>query len=166
MNDTQLIDWLSQYRYDVTYGGIGEGWSVWHIADECVARDANLRDALNKAVKHHDNKRGSEAGSGADYLIVDLRDKFKHDKHITLWRPDGGGYTHHLKQAGRYTLEQLKSKPNYIPKSERGYVRFAVKASDIPPIILDAAPDCPGDHMISNSPKSQRILENIKVDIK
>lgn len=47
------------------------------------------------------------------FYIVDVRDKFRRNPYITLWRPDDAGYAYPLPWAGQYEPERIDANPNY-----------------------------------------------------
>jgi len=48
-----------------------------------------------------------------EFFIVDVREGFKGNPYITLWRPDNAGYAYPLPWAGRYSREEIEGRPGY-----------------------------------------------------
>ena len=58
-----------------------------------------------------------------EFYIVDVRQSFKGNPYITLWRPNNANYAYPLPWAGRYTRSQIDEAPGYYHKKRYGSER-------------------------------------------
>lgn len=68
-------------------------------------------------------KEGPAQSAEDEFYIVDVRDEFKGNPYITLWRPNNAGYAYPTAWAGRYTREQIDAEPGYYHKKRYGHKR-------------------------------------------
>ena len=62
----------------------------------------------------------SFSGNSEEYYIVDVRDAFKANPYITMWRPNDAGYAYPTQWSGRYSKEQIDSSPHRYHKKKYG----------------------------------------------
>lgn len=58
-----------------------------------------------------------------EFFIVDVREGFKGNPYITLWRPRNAGYAYPLPWAGRYTRDEIEDRPGYHYRKRDGRTR-------------------------------------------
>ena len=67
--------------------------------------------------------RPQEDGCEDEFYIVDVREGFKRNPYITLWRPNNANYAYPLPWAGRYTRSQIEEAAGYYHKKRHGHER-------------------------------------------
>ena len=58
-----------------------------------------------------------------EFFIVDVREGYKGNPYITLWRPGNAGYAYPLSWAGRYTRAEIEDRPGYHYRKRDGKTR-------------------------------------------
>ena len=107
------------------------------------------------------------AAATEEFYVVDLRPEWANKPYVTFWRRDDAGYTCPLLWAGRYSKEQVDSKPGYYHAREAGeVVRFPVPCH----VVEALATSKPGAHIIDgdvgpvvpNTPDIHKALRGAK----
>lgn len=58
------------------------------------------------------------------FYIIDVRENFRRNPYITLWRSKDSGYAYPLPWAGKYTRAQVDSHPDYYYTVRFGSTRI------------------------------------------
>ena len=110
-----------------------------------------------------------EDGQDDEFFIVDVREGFKSNPYITLWRPNNANYAYPLVWAGRYTRAQIEEAPGYYYKKRYGHKRtldrYPVPCSIVEKYGVDPAKgliDGDTGPVIPNTPEIRKALRRAR----
>lgn len=84
------------------------------------------------------------------FYIVDVRQEWRGNPYLTLWRPDNAGYAYPTAWAGQYTREQIEGQGTYYWRPRYG-AKLAMDRFPVPCWFVDGIGIQPRDGIVDGN---------------
>lgn len=75
---------------------------------------------------------------GGLFYICDMRHEWLYRPYVSFWRHDDKGYCYPLSWAGKYSLDRIRSLPDYYwQKNTKSFIRFPILCDAVDKIAVD-----------------------------